>query len=111
MRRAAAVSLERAAGGRYRVGRRIQDSSRCGSQLTFRAAGALRLVWPAASNIVSAGKSLYVVGKVLGHAEPKTTQRYAHTAPESLLEAADKGAGNSKLVKRRGPLLRVGPSR
>ncbi len=33
-----------------------------------------------ASTAVSAGDSLYMVGKILGHRQPSTTQRYAHLA-------------------------------
>jgi hypothetical protein len=31
---------------------------------------------------------LYEVQRILGHAESKTTQRYAHLSQDSLLEAA-----------------------
>jgi integrase len=37
----------------------------------------------------AAGKSLYMIGKILGHADPRTTARYAHLAPDPLKEAAD----------------------
>lgn len=46
----------------------------------------------AASNMVNSGQSLYVVGQVLGHAQPRTTQRYAHLSQDTLLSAADAGA-------------------
>ena len=46
----------------------------------------------AASNMVNAGQSLYVVGQVLGHTKPTTTQRYAHLSQEALLAAVDAGA-------------------
>jgi integrase len=46
----------------------------------------------AASNMVNSGQSLYVVGQVLGHAQPRTTQRYAHLAQDTLLVAVDAGA-------------------
>ena len=45
-----------------------------------------------ASNLVNAGQSLYVVGTILGHAQTKTTQRYAHLAGETLLAAANAAA-------------------
>ncbi|MGN7160750.1 site-specific integrase [Sphingomonas sp. SAFR-052] len=32
----------------------------------------------AASNLVNSGQSLYVVAKVLGHSQTRTTERYAH---------------------------------
>lgn len=45
-----------------------------------------------ASNAVSNGQSLYVVGQILGHARVTTSQRYSHLSQESLLLAADVGA-------------------
>lgn len=42
-----------------------------------------------ASYVINAGRSLYVVQKLLGHTQIKTTQRYAHLSHESLLMAAD----------------------
>lgn len=42
-----------------------------------------------ASAAVSSGQSLYVVGKLLGHSQPQTTQRYAHLAPDPVRGAAD----------------------
>ena len=41
-----------------------------------------------ASQLVNAGRSLYEVQKLLGHADVTTTQRYAHLSQERLLEAA-----------------------
>ena len=35
----------------------------------------------------SGGKSLYIVGKLLGHAQAATTQRYAHLAADPVREA------------------------
>lgn len=46
----------------------------------------------AASAMVQAGQSLYIVGKVLGHVRPTTTQRYAHLDDQALLAAVDAGA-------------------
>lgn len=46
----------------------------------------------AASNLVNAGQSLYVVAKVLGHAQTKTTERYAHLATDTLLHAVNAAA-------------------
>lgn len=40
-----------------------------------------------ASHLVSSGVSLHIVGKLLGHTRPETTQRYAHLADEALREA------------------------
>jgi len=43
----------------------------------------------AASFLVNSNHSLYVVQKILGHSQIKTTARYSHLAPETLLNAAD----------------------
>jgi integrase len=42
-----------------------------------------------ASHLVSSGVSLHIVGKLLGHTQPQTTQRYAHVADEALRNATD----------------------
>jgi len=42
-----------------------------------------------ASTAVSSGQSLYVVGKLLGHTQSQTTQRYSHLAPDPMRDAAD----------------------
>ena len=42
-----------------------------------------------ASHLVSSGMSLPVVGRLLGHTNPLTTQRYAHLADDPLREAAE----------------------
>lgn len=42
-----------------------------------------------ASFLVNAGRSIYEVQKILGHTQIKTTQRYAHLAQETLLDAAN----------------------
>ncbi len=46
-----------------------------------------------ASFLVNAGRSLYEVQKILGHTQVKTTQRYAHLAQETLLDATNVVAG------------------
>jgi len=46
----------------------------------------------AASNMVNSGQSLYIVAKVLGHAQMSTTQRYAHLSNETLLAAVNAAA-------------------
>jgi len=43
----------------------------------------------AASNLVNAGQSLYVVAKVLGHAQVRTSERYAHLSADTLLNAVN----------------------
>jgi integrase len=45
-----------------------------------------------ASIAVAGGESLYIVGKVLGHSQAVTTQRYAHLAIDPVLAAADRTA-------------------
>jgi site-specific recombinase XerD len=45
-----------------------------------------------ASNLVNSGQSLYVVSSILGHAQMKTSARYAHLASETLLAAANAAA-------------------
>lgn len=42
-----------------------------------------------ASHLVSSGMSLVIVGRLLGHTNPATTQRYAHLADDPLREAAE----------------------
>ncbi len=42
-----------------------------------------------ASQLVSSGMSLAIVGRLLGHTNPTTTQRYAHLADDPLREAAE----------------------
>ncbi|WP_181872688.1 tyrosine-type recombinase/integrase [Billgrantia montanilacus] len=41
-----------------------------------------------ASKLVGAGRSLYEVQQILGHSNPKVTERYAHLSQDSLLSAA-----------------------
>ena len=42
-----------------------------------------------ASVLVNEGQPLYRVQRLLGHANAKATQRYAHLAPETLADAAE----------------------
>lgn len=42
-----------------------------------------------ASHLVSSGLSLSIVGKLLGHTQSSTTQRYAHLADEPLRQAVE----------------------
>jgi ATP phosphoribosyltransferase regulatory subunit HisZ len=43
-----------------------------------------------ASILVSAGLSLPVIGALLGHAQPRTTARYAHLFDDPLREATER---------------------
>lgn len=61
----------------------------------------LRHSW--ASDAVSAGVPLYIVGKVLGHSQPSTTARYSHLHDEALRdglqragEAIDRARGGRR---------------
>ena len=42
-----------------------------------------------ASLLVNGGRTLYEVQQILGHSDPKVTQRYAHLSTQSLQNAAD----------------------
>lgn len=46
-----------------------------------------------ASYLVNAGRSLYEVQRILGHAQASTTMRYSHLSQKTLLEAAEAVAG------------------
>jgi len=50
-----------------------------------------------ASHLVSSGLSLSIVGKLLGHTQASTTQRYAHLADEPLRQAT--GVFGNKIEK------------
>ena len=45
----------------------------------------------------SAGIDLFAVGKVLGHKNIGSTQRYSHLASNTLLAAVEAGAAQMKL--------------
>lgn len=51
----------------------------------------------AASFMINAGIDLYAVGKVLGHADHKSTMRYSHLANETLLAAVEAGAAGMRI--------------
>jgi integrase len=54
------------------------------------------------------GLSLPIIGRLLGHTQPRTTQRYAHLADDPLREATDKiGA----VITGKGPSADVVPLR
>ncbi len=48
----------------------------------------------AASFMINAGIDLYAVGRVLGHSDHRSTQRYAHVAHETTMKAVEAGAAN-----------------
>ena len=50
-----------------------------------------------ASFLVNAGRSLYEVQNILGHTQMRTTQRYSHLAPGTLLDAVDAAVGAAGL--------------
>ena len=54
-----------------------------------------------ASFLVNQGVSLYVVQGLLGHTQVRMTQRYAHLAPQTLLDAAEVA----------GAVIQPGPSK
>ena len=45
-----------------------------------------------ASMLVNSGRTLYVVQQILGHSNPKVTQRYSHLSTATLQEAASSAA-------------------
>ncbi len=48
--------------------------------------------------MINAGIDLFAVGKVLGHADYKSTMRYSHLANETLLKAVEAGAARMNPV-------------
>ncbi len=57
-----------------------------------------------ASFLVNAGRTLYEVQQVLGHSDPKVTQRYAHLSTKSLQDAAN----SASIMIQRGMPVAVG---
>lgn len=51
----------------------------------------------AASFMINAGVDLFAVGRVLGHADHKSTMRYSHLAHDTLLAAVEAGAKKTLL--------------
>ena len=54
----------------------------------------------AASFMVNAGIDLFAVGRVLGHADHKSTMRYSHLATDTLLAAVEAGAKKMRVSPR-----------
>ncbi|KMS55761.1 site-specific integrase [Sphingobium cupriresistens] len=52
----------------------------------------------AASFMINAGVDLFAVGRVLGHADHKSTMRYSHLANDTLMAAVEAGARKMKGV-------------
>jgi integrase len=63
-----------------------------------------------ASHAVMGGMSLPMVGALLGHARPSTTQRYAHFANRPQVEAATRVEGtiSGALGGKRGKVVKIG---
>ena len=53
-----------------------------------------------ASFLINGGQSIYTVMKLLGHTQLKTTQRYSHLSPQTLLDATDAAANAAGLDMR-----------
>jgi integrase len=56
-----------------------------------------------ASTAISAGDSLYIVGKLLGHRQSATTERYAHLAADPAKAAADRTGNRIAAMMERLP--------
>ncbi len=52
----------------------------------------------AASFMINAGVDLFAVGRVLGHADHKSTMRYSHLANDTLLKAVEAGAAKQAVA-------------
>jgi integrase len=76
------------AGGHYVGLQRVWNQIRCRAGLDGVRLHDLRHSY--ASTAVAAGDSLYLVGKVLGHKQASTTQRYAHLSDDPLRDVADR---------------------
>jgi integrase len=66
-----------------------------------------------ASVAVSGGDSLYLVGKVLGHRQSRTTERYAHLKDDPLRAVADRTSGRIAAMmegKRAGKVVGLATS-
>lgn len=61
----------------------------------------------------SAGLSLPIIGKMLGHTQAQTTQRYAHLAADPIKQAVEQVSGHVAAAMRgqTGEIVRIGKSR
>lgn len=55
-----------------------------------------------ASVAVAGGDSLYLVGKVLGHRQAKTTEKYAHLSDDPVLAVAERAANTIAAAMKGG---------
>jgi len=56
-----------------------------------------------ASTAVAAGDSIFIVGKLLGHRQASTTERYSHLAPDPAQAVADRTAERLRATMEREP--------
>lgn len=67
-----------------------------------------------ASTAVAAGDSLFIVGKLLGHRQAATTERYSHLAPDPAKATADRTAGTIAAMLGgggQGEVIEIDPKR
>lgn len=55
------------------------------------------------------GESLVIIGALLGHRQPATTQRYAHLGADSVWDAADRISGQLAAALKQGAHHRTNP--
>jgi integrase len=96
--RANAIALTRA----EREGRSLEG------KLSFNSVRLHDLRHSFASFAVQSGGSLYLVGKVLGHKQSRTTEIYAHASDEPLLATAKLAA--QRIARARDGLGKGGPT-
>jgi hypothetical protein len=60
---------------------------------------------------VADGHTLFMVGKVLGHKQARTTEGYAHLAADPLRAVADRTAARIAAAMRSGTVAEVVPLR
>jgi integrase len=53
-----------------------------------------------ASFLINSNYSLFLVGQILGHSDPKVTQRYSHLSTKTLQEAASSASAKIKKAMR-----------